>query len=236
MRGKILSLDQDSERIAAAQEEWDFHQITICQETNIHDVIFLLREKDSFDLIIIMADYYKSSLYDIVRTIREVTPIPILVFTTNYDVNEKVCTLQLGADEYTQMTNPFQMDDGIASCLALIRRYRTNNCLFSKSEDAVNLCDFIMHRNMHKLYYNGDMIPLTVTEYTIFDYLLSNVGRILTYEQIIGHTWKDNDYMIDKNALQMHIKRLRQKLLEKTCGALIKSERGVGYYIEACVA
>ena len=146
--------------------------------------------------------------------IREFSDVPIILLTAKADDMDKLMGFDQGADDY--LTKPFNILELKARIRALLRR-NTPAPVTTSGELEIDPAHMQVRRN-------GEIIPLTLTEYKVLNMLVSN-RSIVTREQLLDVLWDDGAKFVDDNTLSVHISRLREKI-----GAQhIKTIRGVGY-------
>jgi len=146
--------------------------------------------------------------------------LPIMMLTAKGSEHDKVKGLDLGADDY--LTKPFGVMELLSRIRALLRRSN-----FASNDEQIYTYENIKmnHANRHVSACDED-ISLTFKEYELLHYLLINKGIVLGRDKILEAVW-GYDYEGESRTLDMHIKRLRQKL--GTSGEHIKTIRNVGY-------
>lgn len=144
---------------------------------------------------------------------------PVLLLTARDAVQHRVEGLNAGADDY--LVKPFDLDELLARCAALIRRAHGH------AEPVVKIKDIAFEPATGKLEKNGDPIVLSGRERAIFEVLMHNLDRPVSKDKIEQriYDWSSED--IESNTIEVHIAGLRRKLGRD----LIKTIRGVGYMI-----
>ncbi len=148
---------------------------------------------------------------------------PILMLTAKDKVEDKILGLESGADDY--LVKPFSYEELLARIRALLRRPKNLMPTVLKVKD-------ISLDTVSKRVFRGDIeILLTNKEFAILEYLMRNVNRIISKEQIISHVWGyESDTL--SNVVEAHIKNLRKKLERKRDENIIETIRGMGYRIK----
>ena len=146
--------------------------------------------------------------------------LPIMMLTAKSSEHDKVKGLDIGADDY--MTKPFGVMELISRIKALLRR--TNHA--PVSQEISSYQSIHMNHANRTITVDGVDVSLTFKEYELLHYLLVNVGIVLNRDKILETVW-GYDFEGESRTLDMHIKRLRQKLGES--GEHIKTIRNVGY-------
>ena len=148
--------------------------------------------------------------------------LPILMVTAKSTEIDKVRGLDMGADDY--LTKPFGVMELVSRVKALLRRTQAET-----EEKFFRLGDIFMDGERRMVSVKDMPLELTYKEYELLKYLIMNQGIVVTREQIMGHVW-GTYFEGETRTVDMHIKTLRQKLLEE--GARIRTVRNVGYVIE----
>jgi DNA-binding response OmpR family regulator len=144
--------------------------------------------------------------------------IPIIMLTAKATESDKISGLEIGADDY--ITKPFSIKEVIARIRAVLRRVDSET--IQKYEDKKLSIDFTDMR----VYCSGDEVKLTRKEFALLMHLTKNSGRVATRQNLLDNVW-GYSYFGDTRTLDVHIRRLRQKLGD--CGGCIETVVGVGY-------
>ena len=176
------------------------------------------------DLVLLDVMLPDESGYDIVKKIRK-TPttkkLPVIMVTAKTQEIDMIKGLDDGADDYIK--KPFSIMELISRVKALLRR--------TSSEDTkvLTLDELRIEHERHVVYVGEKVIELTFKEYELLRLLVSNVGVVMSRENIMIHVW-GTDFEGESRTVDMHIKTLRQKLGDM--GGRIRTIRNVGYVIE----
>ena len=136
---------------------------------------------------------------------------------------DKIAGLDTGADDY--IVKPFSVKEVIARARAVLRLADSEtDPLYDDGRLAVDFEDM-------RVRANGSDIKLTRKEFSLLEYLIRNSGRVATRQQLLDGVW-GYSYFGDTRTLDVHIRRLRQKLAE--CGSSIETVVGVGYRFVGC--
>lgn len=177
---------------------------------------------ESFDLAVVDIGLPRASGLQFVREQRRRgAMVPVLMLTARDGLDDRVCALDLGADDY--LTKPFQVPELVARCRALIRR--ANALSTTQLTFGVLRLD-LAHR---EVTLHGNAIDLTHREWSILECLVLNASRIVSKERLKSAVvnWSED---LTPNAIEVYISRLRAKL----GGAVdIRAIRGMGYRIDA---
>ncbi|MGI8670585.1 MAG: response regulator [Aridibacter sp.] len=144
--------------------------------------------------------------------------IPIIMLTAKATEIDKIKGLEIGADDY--ITKPFSVKEVVARIRAVLRRVDSE--IVSKYKDEKLSVDFTDMR----VFCEEDEVKLTRKEFALLTYLTKNTGRVATRQNLLDNVW-GYSYFGDTRTLDVHIRRLRQKLGD--CGDCIETVVGVGY-------
>ena len=163
---------------------------------------------------------------DVCKALRQRSTVPVIMVTARDSEIDKVVGLEIGADDY--VTKPYSARELIARVRAVLRRG-------GESGDGELLPQVLaagpvrMDVERHVVTVDGGEVPLPLKEFDLLEYLLRNVGRVLTRGQLIDRVW-GADYVGDTKTLDVHVKRIRSKI-EADPGSpqLLLTVRGLGY-------
>jgi DNA-binding response OmpR family regulator len=159
--------------------------------------------------------------WQVLERIRELSAVPILVLTATDASAQKVRGLDLGADDY--VTKPFDPDELIARCKALLRRAEAGS-----GEHEVLSDDLITLDERRRRVVAGDVeITLTPTEFKLLATLMRNRDQVLTQEQLLEQVWGNSGG--DPKQVRLYVSYLRRKLREAGGVEPIETVRGFGY-------
>jgi two-component system OmpR family response regulator len=151
--------------------------------------------------------------------------VPILFLTARDATEEKIRGLTLGGDDY--LTKPFSLEELVARVRAVLRRTDER----SDRSARIAFADLEMDDDAHDVRRGGTRVELTVTEYKLLRYLMTNARKVLSKSQILDHVW-NYDFGGDGNVVETYISYLRKK--DDALGPpLIHTVRGVGYSLRA---
>jgi two-component system response regulator RegX3 len=164
---------------------------------------------------------------EVCRMIRQKSSVPVIMLTAKDSEIDKVVGLELGADDY--VTKPFSSRELVARIRAVLRRG-------GEPEDLVpptlEVGPVRMDVERHLVSVDGNPVKLPLKEFELLEVLLRNAGRVLTRMQLIDRVW-GSDYVGDTKTLDVHIKRLRNKIEPEPANPRhIVTLRGLGYKYE----
>jgi two-component system, OmpR family, response regulator RegX3 len=168
---------------------------------------------------------------DVCKALRTRSAVPVIMVTARDSEIDKVVGLELGADDY--VTKPYSARELIARVRAVLRRGGEAGAEADGVPGVLEAGPVRMDVERHVVRVNGTDVALPLKEFDLLEYLLRNVGRVLTRGQLIDRVW-GADYVGDTKTLDVHVKRLRAKV-EADPGAPkhLVTVRGLGYKFEA---
>ena len=183
---------------------------------------------NSFDLIILDIMMPKLDGMEVMKSVRETSLIPILIMSAKDSDVDKAIGLGLGADDY--ISKPFSMIELSARVKAAIRR--ANQYAENDKKEKINIIN-VNHLTVDLKNYSvtkkDAKIQLTSKEFDILKLFISSPNRVFTKAQIYSLIWKD-DYFGDENVINVHIRRLREKIEDNPSEPkYIKTLWGIGY-------
>lgn len=183
----------------------------------------ILINRDEYDLVILDRMLPGKDGVSICTLWREngVT-IPILMLTALTTTEDKVVGLDAGADDY--LAKPFAFKELLARVHALLRRPKQT------FPDILNHKDININTTSREVTLKGKPISLTLKEFMVLEYLIRNVGKVVTRDELYSHAWDFADSSFS-NTVDVHIKNLRKKIHDDA--KIIKTIRGVGYKMES---
>ena len=147
--------------------------------------------------------------------------IPIIMCTAKTGEIDKILGLELGADDY--VTKPFSPRELLLRVKNLIKRSDSSNV---KADERLVIGEIVIDKNTHEVKVDGQTIDLTATEYKLLILFTEKIGRVLSREVLLRDIWEyKND--IETRTVDMHVQRLRKKLLSSENS--IVTVRGFGY-------
>ncbi len=220
--------------------------LIVDDEKNIVELIRLYLEKEGFKAVCAYSgdealEQFKSQEPDLIildimlpgmdgwqvcREIRKTSAVPIIMLTAKSDTFDKVLGLELGADDY--MTKPFEAKELLARVKAVLRRIEPAEQVHSKEVSFTNL---VINIENYEMKINGEQVDAPPKELELLYFLASNPNRVYTREQLLEEVW-GFDYFGDSRTVDVHIKRLREKLEGAEADWQLKTVWGVGYKFE----
>ena len=178
---------------------------------------------NSYDLFILDINLPKKDGFEVCRELRESgSKKPILMLTARDDIDDRICGLDTGADDY--LTKPFEFRELLARLRALLRRQG------EVRSPKMIIGDLEIDTISQNVWRGGQQIELTAKEYSLIEFLVLNKGKVVGREEISEHVW-DDTFDPFSNLIEVYIKRLRKKLDEGYPIQLIHTRRGSGYIL-----
>ena len=179
------------------------------------------------DLVLLDIMLPKKDGWQVCREIREISSKPIIMVTAKGEVFDKVLGLELGADDF--VVKPFDMKELSARVKAVLRRYQAQG---SQNDDEVIRFDNIeISKLKYELKLKGRSIDIPPKELELLYFLASNYNRVFTRDALLDKVW-GFDYLGDSRTVDVHVKRLREKLEGVSDKWTLKTVWGVGYKFE----
>ena len=161
------------------------------------------------------------------RAIRAESQTPVIMLTAKGEVDDKVAGLSQGADDY--ITKPFEMREVLARIEAVLRR--TCGVTAEKKSRRLVFDKLVIDMDAFELTVDGRKVDTPPKEMELLYYLASSPNRVYTRNQLLDEVW-GFDYFGDSRTVDVHVKRLREKLENVDAGWSLKTVWGVGYKFE----
>ena len=223
---KVLVVDDDVNIVKLIKlylEKEDYAVVTASNGIEALDVY--KRENPSIIVLDIMMPQLDGN--GVCREIRKTSDVPIIMLTAKGETFDKVLSLELGADDY--IVKPFEPKELVARIKAILRRSETKN---EKSDDKIVQLDKLeVNLVNYELKIDGKTLEIPPKELELLYFLASHPNRVFTREQLLEEVW-GFDYFGDSRTVDVHIKRLREKLEGAEANWQLKTVWGVGYKFE----
>ncbi|PSA41498.1 DNA-binding response regulator [Listeria monocytogenes] len=181
--------------------------------------------KDEYDIVIIDLMLPNMDGMTICRKIREVSDVPIIILTAKESESDQVLGLEMGADDY--VTKPFSPLTLMARIKAVTRR-KNSATSTENNEDILETTYFKISKRTREIFYQGELLDaLTPKEFDLLYFLMQHPRQVFSREQLLEQVWGYQFYG-DERTVDVHIKRLRQKIATET-KPFLHTVWGVGY-------
>ena len=164
--------------------------------------------------------------FAVLRKIRETDKTPVIMLTAKGEIEDKVSGLEKGADDY--IVKPFEMKEVLARIHAVLRRVSPDE---ETGEKRLTFDKLVINLDSYELLVDGQRIDTPPKELELLYHLASSPNRVFTRNQLLDEVW-GFDYFGDSRTVDVHIKRLREKLENVSEQWLLKTVWGVGYKFE----
>lgn len=220
--------------------------LIVDDDTNICELLRLYLEKDGFDTVIandgeaaivkfnleepdmVLLDIMLPKLdgWQVCRTIRKNSNVPIIMLTAKGETFDKILGLDLGADDY--VTKPFDSKEVVARVRAVLRRSASGD---DNAEKIVKYDKLIVNLTNYEMIVDGKPVDTPPKELELVYHLASNPNRVYSRDQLLDEVW-GFEYYGDSRTVDVHVKRLREKLEGVSDQWSIKTVWSVGYKFE----
>ncbi|MBQ8537161.1 MAG: response regulator transcription factor [Clostridia bacterium] len=225
------------------------HILLVDDDPNISHLVQLYLEKEGFDVTLadrgdeglaafrrmppslVLLDVMLPGMdgWQVLRAVRQTSQIPIIMLTAKDETFDKVLGLELGADDY--ITKPFEPKELVARVKAVLRRTQMKASDREKN-DAVSFPGLTISLSQYEVHYQGKPVEMPPKELEVLYFLASHANMVSTREQLLEQVW-GFDFFGDSRTVDVHIKRLREKLPGcEELGWHIRTVWGVGYKFE----
>ncbi len=179
------------------------------------------------DLVLLDIMLPQKDGWQVCREIREISSKPIIMVTAKGEVFDKVLGLELGADDF--VVKPFDMKELSARVKAVLRRSKLH--ARDVDDEEIRFENIEISLQKYELKIKGKSIDIPPKELELLYFLASNYNRVFTRDQLLDKVW-GFDYLGDSRTVDVHVKRLREKLEGVSDKWLLKTVWGVGYKFE----
>ena len=212
VKGIRFGLEQDGMQVDAA---YDGEEALEMVKANAYDIILL-------DLMLPKMDGF-----EVCQQIREFSDVPIIMLTAKGEDIDKIMGLEYGADDY--MTKPFNILEVKARIKAILRRNEKNKVI-QESTGKTIYGDLAIDFEGRRVYIKDNEINLTAKEFDLLELLVKDENKVYSREKLLDLIW-GADYPGDVRTVDVHIKRLREKIHDNQFWA-ISTVWGIGYKFE----
>jgi DNA-binding response OmpR family regulator len=179
------------------------------------------------DLVLLDVMLPKKDGWQVCREIREMSQKPIIMVTAKGEVFDKVLGLELGADDF--VVKPFDIKELSARVKAVLRRYIAHSG--QNNDEIIRFDNMEISKLKYELKLAGKSVSIPPKELELLYFLAFNYNRVFTRDQLLDKVW-GFDYLGDSRTVDVHVKRLREKLNGYSDKWVLKTVWGVGYKFE----
>lgn len=222
---RILSVEDDDGIRTSLRMALEDEGYAVVEAVSAEEALATLAE-DDVDVILVDLMLPGMSGFDLVRTIRQSSQVPIVIVTARSDSHDVVAGLEAGADDYVR--KPFVVKELAARVRALLRRAHDPPPV-SLEARVLRFGDLEIRPEAGTVLRGGEPVPLTRTEFRLLCELADNAGIVLSREQLLERVW-GYDFFGDGRLVDAHVRRLRIKVEpDPSDPTLIVTVRGLGY-------
>ena len=224
-----------------------YKMLIVEDDLNICKLVGLYAEKEGFDveisndgedallkykafnpsIIILDIMLPKKDGFKVCEAIREESNVPIIMLTAKGETFDKVLGLETGADDY--MVKPFEMKELMARVKAVLRR--SDFVQKDESDDEISVGNLVINQTTHEVLIDNKKIQLPLKEFELLTFLVKNINKVFSREQLLEKIW-GYDFFKDSRTVDVHIKRLREKIEGPQYPWKINTVWRVGYKFE----
>ena len=166
--------------------------------------------------------------WEVCHSIRKESNVPVIMLTARGETSDKVTGLEMGADDY--IVKPFEMTEVIARVNAVLRRYSPSEPV-AENDNCIVMDKLVINMESYQLTVDGDQMDIPPKEIELLYFLAKNANRVYTRDQLLDQVW-GFEYFGDTRTVDVHVKRLREKLKNISDQWALKTVWGVGYKFE----
>lgn len=228
MSNKILVVDDDLNICELLKLYLENEGYTAYVANDGQAAVDMFNEK-SPDLVLLDIMLPKIDGWQVCREIRKTSSVPIIMLTAKGETFDKVLGLELGADDY--VTKPFDSKEVMARIKAVLRRAKGESENSASEKKIVKYDKLEINIENYELKVDGKVIDTPPKELELIYHFASNPNRVYTRDQLLDEVW-GFDYYGDSRTVDVHVKRLREKLEGVSDKWSLKTVWGVGYKFE----
>ena len=210
--------------------------LIVDDEENICELVRLYIEKEGLakfnkekpDLILLDIMLPIKDGWQVCREIRAQSKVPIIMLTAKGETFDKVLGLELGADDY--VVKPFEPKELIARIRAVLRR-SADSVDEKADEDELSFDGLKINQSTYEVYIDDKKVEMPPKEFELLYFLAKNTNKVFTRDQLLDEIW-GYEFFGDSRTVDVHIKRIREKLEGENRTWALKTVWGVGYKFE----
>lgn len=219
---KILLVDDDINICDLVELYFEKEGYKVYKAHNGNDAVSIFKEKEP-DIVVLDIMMPEMDGYEVLKEIRKTSQTPVIMLSAKGETFDRVLGLELGADDY--IVKPFENKELVARVRAVLRRSKPQ--VQSRNIEFKNLK---INPDSYTVLYEGESVEMPPKEFELAYFLATNSNKVFTRDQLLYKVW-GYDYPGDSRTVDVHIKRIREKLKGNEDWA-IKTVWGVGYKFE----
>ena len=181
--------------------------------------------KDNFSAVILDIMMPNIDGMEVLKQIRKTSSVPVIMLTAKGETTDKILGLELGADDY--MVKPFEPKELLARLKAVLRRTGTTDA----SDEVMNFENLYLNKSTYEMKVNGESVDVPPKEFELLTFLCAHQNKVYTRDQLLNEVW-GYDYYGDSRTVDVHVKRIREKIDGASDKWLLRTIWGVGYKFE----
>ena len=218
---RILVVDDEARMRKLVKDFLVKNDMDVVEAADGEEAITIFFKEKNFDLVILDVMMPKMDGWEVLKTIREYSQVPVIMLTAKGEEQDEMQGFAAGADDY--VTKPFSPKLLVARIEAILRRNS------SATSEVMRAGKIELDKSAHSVRVDGKEIELSYKEFELLAYFIENQGIALSREKILNHVW-NYDYFGDARTIDTHVKKLRSKLGD--CQNYIHTIWGMGYKFE----
>ena len=218
---RILVVDDEARMRKLVKDFLVKNDMDVVEAADGEEAISIFFQEKNFDLVILDVMMPKMDGWEVLKTIREYSQVPVIMLTAKGEEQDEMQGFAAGADDY--VTKPFSPKLLVARIEAILRRNS------SATSEVMRAGKIELDKSAHSVRVDGKEIELSYKEFELLAYFIENQGIALSREKILNHVW-NYDYFGDARTIDTHVKKLRSKLGD--CQNYIHTIWGMGYKFE----
>ncbi|MCI7275961.1 MAG: response regulator transcription factor [Lachnospiraceae bacterium] len=218
---RILVVDDEARMRKLVKDFLVKNNMDVVEAADGEEAITIFFQEKNFDLVILDVMMPKMDGWEVLKTIREYSQVPVIMLTAKGEEQDEMQGFAAGADDY--VTKPFSPKLLVARIEAILRRNS------SATSEVMHAGKIELDKSAHSVRVDGKEIDLSYKEFELLAYFIENQGIALSREKILNHVW-NYDYFGDARTIDTHVKKLRSKLGD--CQNYIHTIWGMGYKFE----
>lgn len=221
MKNRILVVDDESRMRKLVKDFLVRHEFEVLEAGDGEEAVDLFFQQKDIALIILDVMMPKMDGWEVCRTIRKHSSVPIIMLTAKSEERDELLGFELGVDEY--ISKPFSPKILVARVEAILRRSG------GLSADVLSAGGITLDKAARYVTVDGERVELSFKEFELLEYFMENQGIALSREKILNNVW-NYDYFGEARTIDTHVKKLRSKMGDK--GKYIETIWGMGYKFE----
>lgn len=227
MAKKILVVDDEKLIVKGIRFSLEQDGMDVDCAYDGEEALSMIQSKE-YDIILLDVMLPKKDGFEVCRQVREFSSVPILMLTAKGEDMDKIFGLEYGADDY--ITKPFNILEVKARIKAIMRRTASEK---KPAQKVIEDGDMKLYCEDRRAYVAGTEMNLTAKEFEVLELLVRNPDKVYSRERLLKLVW-GNDYPGDVRTVDVHIRRLREKIeVNPSSPRYVHTKWGVGYYYAA---